>query len=158
MLALLRDETVRYDACGELAKSAIAHLSQTPELVDAVWALLRDETVDNYVRVHLARSIIQQLPKWPNKPQAFLDSLFVKDSVGKDLSQHVDIPVHLLLPLYKKTHDKGRQYIREQLVKHRVLVYKQAGTVLVTQAGQTEKLTLPPPLIKKSRKICNLTE
>ncbi len=45
-----------------------------------------------------------------------------------------------------------RQYIKEQLIENRVLMYKQAGTVLVTQAGQTEKLTLPPPLIQKIQK------
>ncbi len=152
VLAFLRDDAVTNSVRGDLAKSAVAHFSPTPECVDAVLALLRDEAVRGYIRSDLARSAIQQLPKWPNKAQAFLDSLFVKDSVGYDLSQHVDIPVHLLLPLYKKTHDKGRQYIREQLVKHAVLVYEQAGTVLVTQAGQTEKLTLPLSLIQQIQK------
>ncbi len=151
--ALLRDEkTLSRYVRGKLAESAGAHLSQTPECLDAVLALLRDGKVSNHVRGYLARSAAQQLPKWPNKVQAFLDSLFVKDSVGEDLSQRADIPVHLLLPLYKKTHSKGRQYIRKQLVKYGVLVYEQAGTVLVTQAGQTEKLTLPPPLIQKIQK------
>ncbi len=105
--ALLRDKTVSDDARCDLAESAVAHLSPTSELVDAVLVLLRDEAVSDYARCALAESAIQQLPKWPNKAQAFLDSLFVKDSVGYDLSQRVDIPVHLLLPLYKKTHDKG---------------------------------------------------
>ncbi len=152
VLVLLRDETVSKYVRYDLAESAAGYLSPTPECVDAVLAFLRDKTVSNYVRRELARSAIQLLPKWPNKVQSFLGSLFVKDSDGGDLSQHADIPVHLLLPLYKKTHDKGRQYIREQLVKHRVVVYKQAGTVLVTQAGQTEKLTLPPPLIQQIQK------
>ncbi len=151
--AFLRDNTLNNYIRGKLVKSAVSHLSPTPEWVEAVWALFRDEKVDEYVRGKLATSVIQQLPKWPNKIQAFLDSLFAKDSVGGDyLLQHADIPVHLLLPLYKKTHDKGRKYIREQLVKHGVLVYEQAGTVLVTQAGQTEKLTLPPPLIQQIQK------
>ncbi len=147
--AFLRDERVTgYTRC-ELLRYAVAHSSQTPELMDAVWALLRDETVDHDVRDNLAKSAVQLLPKWPNKVQFFLDN------IGNDLSQHADIPVHLLLPLYKKTHDKGRQYIRKQLVKHCVLVYEQAGTVdtvLVTQAGYTEKLTLPPPLIQQIQK------
>ncbi len=150
--ALLRDETVRDFVRIELARSAVAHFSQTSGFVDAALALFRDKAVSDSVRCNLVMSAIQLLPKWPNKTQAFLDSLFVKDSDGNDLSQRADIPVHLLLPLYKKTHNKGRQYIREQLVKHGVLVYEQAGTVLVTQAGQTEKLTLPPPLIQQIQK------
>ncbi len=153
VLALLRDEQIDGNVRGSLAISAVSHLSQTREFMDAVWAFPRDEKVDGYVRCDLVRSAIQLLPKWPNKIQAFLDSLFAKDSVGGDyLLQRTDIPVHLLLPLYKKTHDKGRQHIREQLVKHRVLVYEQVGDVLVTQAGQTEKLTLPPPLIQQIQK------
>ncbi len=155
-LALLRDETVDGFVRCALAEHAVAHLSQIPECVDAVLVLLRDEQVNRSVRsllsISLTRSAIQQLPKSPNKVQVFLNSLFVKDSFGYKPSQYADIPVHLLLPLYKKTHDKGRQYIRKQLVKHGVLVYEQAGTVLVTQAGQTEKLTLPPPLIQQIQK------
>ncbi len=150
--ALVRDETVSRYVRGELASSATAYLSQTPELVDAALALFRDEQVDGYVRCNLVISAIQQLPKWPNKVPFFLDSLLVIDSIETDISQYADIPVHLLLPLYKKTHDKGRQYIRKQLIKHGVLVYEQAGTVVVTQAGQTEKLTLPPPLIQQIQK------
>ncbi len=150
--ALLRDETVNNHVRSKLAINAVAHLSHIPECVDVILALLRDEQVGKYIRRKLARHTIQQLLNWPNKAQAFLDSLFVKDRDGDDRSQHVDIPVYLLLPLYKKTHDKGRQYIREQLLKHRVLVYEQAGTVLVTQAGQTEKLTLPRPLIQQIQK------
>ncbi len=150
--AFLRDETVDYYVRRKLASSAAEYLSPTPGFVDVVLAFLRDKTVSDYVRGELARSAIQLLPKWPNKIQAFLDSLFVKDSDWDDLSQRADISVHLLLPLYKKAHDKGRQYIRKQLVKHRVLVYEQAGTVLVAQAGQTEKLILPPPLIQQIQK------
>ncbi len=150
--ALLRDKKVdEYDR-GKLASDAFAHWPPTPEGVETVLAFLRDKKVGEYVHVKLASSVIQQWPKLPNKAQAFLDSLFVKDSNGKDLSGDVDIPVHLLLPLYQKTHDQGRQYIREQLVKHRVLVYEQAGTVLVTQAGQTEKLKLPRPIIQEIQK------
>ncbi len=152
VLVLLQDEQVDGYVRVELAISTIAHLPPTPELVDAVLTLLRDETVSKYVSHDLASSAVQQLSKWPNKAQAFLDSLFVKDSNGDDLSQYVNIPVHLLLPLYKKTHDEGRQYIRKQLVEHCVLVYEQAGAVLVTQAGQTEKLTLPPSLIQQIQK------
>ncbi len=152
VLALLRDEAVNYVVRGELVSIAVVQLSQTPKFMDAVWAFLRNEAVSNYFRLVLAQSTTQLLPKWPNKVQFFLDSLFVKYRGGHDLSQRVDIPVHLLLPLYKKTHDKGRQYIKEQLLKHRVLVYEQAGTVLVTQAGQTEKLTLPRPIIQQIQK------
>ena len=117
VLALIRDETVRVSVRGELAASAISYLPPTPELVDAACAFFRDKTVSKHVRCKLARNATQLLPKQPNKIQAFLDSLFVKDNAGNDLSQDADIPVHLLLPLYNKTHDKGRQYIREQLVK-----------------------------------------
>ncbi len=152
ILAFLRDKKVNDSVRGNLAIIAVTHLSQTPEFVDTVLAFLRSETISDHVRVDLMISAIQLLPKWPNKVQAFLDSLFVKDSFGRHLSQHVDIPVHLLLPLYKKTDGRGRQYIREQLAKHRVLVCEQAGTVLVTQAGQTEKLTLPPRLIQQIHK------
>ncbi len=150
--ALLRDEQVDGDIRCDLATSTVAHLSETPECVDAVLAFLQDEQVDRYVRSKLARSAIQQLPKWSSKAQVFLDSLFVKDSFGGYLSQCAGIPVHLLLPLYNKTHDKGRQYIREQLVRYCLLVYEQAGTVLVTQAGQTEKLILSPLLIQQIQK------
>ncbi len=149
---LLRDETLSKHVRGVLATSTVAHLSQTPEFADAVWAFLRDETVSWHVRGVLATSIAQQLPKCSNKDQIFLDSLFAKDSVEYGLSQHADIPVHLLLPLYKKAHDKGRQYIREQLVKHDVLVYEQAGTVIVAQAGQTEQLTLSQSIIQQIKR------
>ncbi len=152
VLTLLRDEMVSDSVRCELARSTVEHFSQTPKCVDAVLTFLRNEKVSDYVRCKLARNATQLLPKQPNKTQAFLDILFVKGSAEDDLSQRADIPVHLLLPLYKKTHDKGRQYIREQLVKHGVLVYEQAGTVLVTQAGQTERLTLPPPLIQQIQK------
>ncbi len=148
----LQDETVSKYVRGSLARGVVENLPQTPECVDAAWAFLRDETVSKCVRGPLERRATQLLPKWSNKILAFLDSLFVKDSVGDALLQHTDIPVHLLLPLYNKTHYKRRQYIRKQLVKHRVLVYEQAGDVLVTQAGQTEKLTLPPPLIQQIQK------
>ncbi len=150
--AFLRDEKVDVYVRGQLASSTVAHWSPTPEWVEAVLTLFRDEKVDEYVRGTLATSVIQQLPKWPNKAQAFLDSLFVKDSVMYSILHDIDIPVHLLLPLYKKAHDKGRQYIRERLIKHGVLVYEQAGTVLVTQEGQTEKLTLPPSIIQQIQK------
>ncbi len=147
-----QDETVSKYVRGSLAISAVAHLSQTPEFVDAVWVFLRDETVSRHIRGRLMKKAIQLLPKRSNKVQAFLDSSFVKGSDWDVLSQYADIPVHLLLPLYNKTRYGGRYYIRKQLLIHDVLVYEQAGTVLVTQAGQTEKLTLPPPLIQQIQK------
>ncbi len=152
VLAFLRDEVVESSVRVALVRRAVLYLPLTPELMDAVLVFLRDEMVSDSVRVALVRIAIQQLPKWPYKAQAFLDSLFVKDSVGGDLSQHVDIPVHLLLPLYKEAHNKGRQYIREQLVKHGVLVYEQTGTVVVVQAGQTEQLTLSQSIIQQVKR------
>ncbi len=149
VLAFVRDKTVSNYVRGELGISAVKHLSPTPELMDAVLLVLcQDKKVSEYFSGRLTTSEIQ-LFKQPNKVQASLDSFLFTDSFGGDLSHSGDIPVHLLLPLYKKIHDKSRQYIREQLVKHRVLVYEQASTVVVVQAGQTEQLALSQSIIQQ---------
>ncbi len=152
ILAFLRDETVDKYVRVKLAIDVTSHFSLAPEFVTAIWAFLWDDKVAGIVRQDFPRSVAAYLSKWPNKTLEFLDSLFVKDSNGYDISYKVHIPVHLLLPLYKKTHGKGRQYIREQLLKHCVLVYEQAGTVVVAQAGQIEQLTLSQSIIQKIKR------
>ncbi len=148
VLAFLRDEQVAGVVRAKLASGAGAHWSPTPALVEAILGFLQDKKANKDVRYALT-SVIQQWSKWPNKAQAFLGSLFVKNSYRRYVYWCADIPVHLLLPLYKKIHNKGRQYIRKQLVKHRVVVYEQAGTLLVRQAGQTERLELSESTIQQ---------
>ena len=141
-VALLRDERINEEIRCNLARKAVLYLSQIPGIMDAVFALLRGKRISGYVHNNLVKSICLHCSKWPNKTSVLLDSLFTKDSDEKELSKNLDIPVHAILPLYEKINEKGRQYIIKQLVKHRILVYEQEGTVMVVQAGQTKRLHL----------------
>ncbi len=152
VLMLLRDPRVNGGARRELAAAAVASLSENPDIVDAVLTLLCDQSTDRRARFALAEIACDHCTKWakwPNKLLAFFNSLFVKDHYGEELLWHINIPVHVMLPLYEKTHEKGRHYIKVQLVNHRVLVYDRAGTVLVRQAGQTEHLRLSRSTIQQ---------
>ncbi len=139
VLTLLRDSRVDREARCDLAARAINLLPENPSVMEAGLMFLRDQSIDELFRRTLAESVCQHCAKWPNKILAFFDSLFAKDRDGSGLSHDIDIPVHLILPLYEKTHKEGRKYIKDQLVKHRVLIYDRAGTVLVRQAGQIER-------------------
>ncbi len=149
VLILLQDQRVDLKVRCNLAASAFASLSENPDIVEAVLRFLRDQSMDVWFRRVLAARICQHCVKWPNKTLTFLDSLFVKGRYEGELSGDIDIPVHVILPLYEKTHEQGRKYIKAQLVKHRVLVYDRAETVLVRQAGQTEHLKLSLFTIKQ---------
>ncbi len=153
VLMLLRDPRVDGRARCDLAESAVTRLSENSDIVNAVLKLLRDQSIDRGDCRRMAEITCQHCAKWPNKTLAFLDSLFVEDCNGMELSWNIDIPVYLLLPLYEKTHEKGRQYIRAQLVKHRVLVYDRAGTVLVRQVEQTERLHLSQSTIQQIKQF-----
>ncbi len=75
--ALLRDKTVDSYSRGALAKSAVVHLSQTRECVDAVLGLLRDKSVRGFVRCDLARSIVAHLSPTPECMEVVL--AFLRD-------------------------------------------------------------------------------
>ncbi len=142
VLAFLQDQHVDGNARCHLATGAIASFSENPDAVEAVLTLLQQEKMNEWSCTKLASRACQHCAKWLNKTLVFLDSLFFKDCDVKQVSTSFDIPMYVILPLYEKTHEKGRQYIKAQLVKHHVLVYDRAGTILLRQAGQTERISL----------------
>ena len=149
VFTLLQDQNVDKWFRGELAKSAVASLSEQSGFVEAVTMLLQDQNVDKWFRGELARIVCRHCAKWPDKISVFFKSLFVEGHNEKELSRSVDILVHVILPLYNKTHEKGRQYMIEQLIERRVLVYEQLSTVIIVQAGQTERSSLSQSTIQQ---------
>ncbi len=151
VLALCQDET--YKSIGIILAKSIDSLDYlTSEDIDIALVNIQNQHINIFDRIAIAARVAKQLSRWPNKTKKLLDSLFFLDGKRRSILSLVDIPVYLLLPLYNKLDSNARYYTKLQLAKNHVLIYEQAGKVFVTQAGQTEKLTLPSSIIQQIQK------